>query len=95
MLRIVPSDATPDMHRAAFVREHQGYAAVWLAMCSAAPPSAEMMAMVPEDVVEKVAQAIAPAAWSGQDTLAQRNRRTASLRHARAAIAALCEAMAK
>jgi hypothetical protein len=43
---------------------------------------------------EHVARAIAPLAWAAlglADTLAQENRRTASLRHARAAIAAVRE----
>jgi hypothetical protein len=46
--------------------------------------------------LERVARAIAPKAWAtygllGVDTLANVNRRTASLKHARAAVAALME----
>jgi len=46
------------------------------------------------DMVERVARALAPVAWAALgtgDTLANQSRRTASLRHARAAIAAMRE----
>lgn len=47
---------------------------------------------VVNEVVERVARALAPAAWAAlgtADTLAQKNRRQASLRHAKKAIAAM------
>jgi len=46
------------------------------------------------EIVERVARALAPVAWAALgtgDTLANQSRRTASLRHARAAIAAMRE----
>jgi hypothetical protein len=46
------------------------------------------------EVVERVARALAPLAWAALgtgDTLQQKNRRTASIRHARAAIEAMRE----
>lgn len=46
---------------------------------------------VTEEVVEAAARALAPIAWAALgtgDTLAQKNRRTASVRHARAALTA-------
>lgn len=48
----------------------------------------------PTSMVEKVARALAPLSWAAlglADTLAHKNRRTASIRHARAAILALRE----
>lgn len=49
------------------------------------------MTDIPE-MVERVARALAPLSWAAlglADTLAHKNRRTASLRHARAAIEAM------
>ena len=47
------------------------------------------------NMIEQMARAIAPKAWAyfdrGDQTMAQEHRRTASLRHARAALAAARE----
>lgn len=51
--------------------------------------------MAEEELVEAMARALAPLAWASpetNDTLAQVNRRKASLKHARAALTAAREA---